>query len=623
MRTLSELDDKELALAIDERWRDADTLWAKMKQWSDHNRQYWRNEWEDPNKAARKTSRVKDNRIFLSIEHDVNILTSRPAKPMVMPAKSEDEGSRKVAEGLQHIFLELYRKRQVKKKLKKGIRNLHFDRLIVLYPFWNTEINDVDVRRVSPLKVRIPKNANNEDEAEWICEEIEEPIMTTLKKMPEIEEALKRLKGWDDNHITKQNPKVIYKMFWTAELVAFKFDQTILKKIKNPTWDWEGLVMEPTELQALEQLSGIARRPALARVKEEQDSRFIEEANPETGEMEQKRKEASFFYNHFDKPRKPYIFGTIFEDEEGPLGSTDLIHQGASLQDNVNRRKRQIDDNAEDANGIFVFDSKTFSKEDVQRFSARSGSRLYGANIINGFKRDAAPPLPDYVFSDMEHSIREIDNLFATQGIVRGEKEGRETASGRAMLREASMERRDETIDLIDYVTWELYNWWFQLMKLNYTEVHYVKPLGFKIAGQTIELMQDDLEDGIDIKIIPGQIVPDDKIYRQERAKEEVIAGLISPLDYYRETGRDNPDELYKRLVMFKINPMSLMEMSPEEMASLQQGQTKTKEQIGQSDEMDQIKQTLESPEFQKLPPEQQQQVIGRVRERVNQIKSA
>ena len=171
------------------------------------------------------------------------------------------------------------------------------------------------------------------------------------------------------------------------------------------------------------------------------------------------------------------------------------------------------------------------------------------------------------------------------------------------------------------FVTWELYNWWLQLMKLNYTEVHYVKPLGITKANQIIDIMQDDLEDGIDVKIIPGQIVPNDRIYKQEKALEEYQGGLITPLDYYRETGKEDPDAQYKRLIMFQVNPTSLVQFSEEELAQMSQLQNKSKEQVSGDDEAAQLEQYLQSPEFQKLPPEQQQEQLGRAQERLNQLK--
>lgn len=628
VQSLNDLDDASLATAIENRWRDSDALWGKMKELGTRNRNYWKNEWEERDKSARKTSRTKDNRIFLAMEHDVNILSARPAKPIVLPADENNDDSRSVASSLQDIFLDLYRKRQVKKKLKRGIRNLHWDRIIVLYPFWDTELNDVNVRKVDPKNVRIPKNANNEDDAEWLCEEVTEPILKMLGRFPEDREKILKEYNISEKDSVEKNVDVKYKMFWTNDFVAYKIKNNVFKKKKNPTWDWEGLVIAPQEEILLKQLHGMQRRGKMDEIKQDQAQRVQTQTNQDTGEIEPvlgedgspTKNQATYFYNYFDKPRKPYIFGTILEDEDGPFGSTDLITQSGPLQDNVNRRKRQFDDNAEDAGGIFLFDKRTFDRADVQKFSGRAGTRLFGKDILNGFKRDTGRELPTFMFNDMTHSISEIDNIWATQGIVRGERQGEETASGRAMLREAALERRDEAIDLIDFVTCELYKWWFQLMKLNYTEYHYVKAMGIGNTLKTIELMQDDLEDGIDIKVLPGQVVPDDKLYREERAKEELSEEVITPLDYYRAVGKDNPEELFKRLIMFKINPMSLVTMTPEEQGKLMTGQNKSAGDVSQQGDMEQIKAYLQSEEFQALPDDQKKVVMEQIKQKVGTI---
>src|SRR3990167_7235647 len=229
MKKLSELDDKEIIPALQQRWADASVLWEKMKTWSDHNRKYWRNQWEDPNRVARKISLAKDNRIFISLETDVAMLTGRPAKPIVIPTNPADKDSREVSDSLQRMFLDLYQMREVKKKLRKGLRRLHLDRLIVLYPFWNIQLNDVDVRVVDPKKIRIPGNASTEVEAEFVAEEIEEPIQEMLSKLPDVEEQIFKTSGLDATRAVKINQKVRYMMFWTAEQTIYVVNWKVIK----------------------------------------------------------------------------------------------------------------------------------------------------------------------------------------------------------------------------------------------------------------------------------------------------------------------------------------------------------------------------------------------------------
>ena len=174
---------------------------------------------------------------------------------------------------------------------------------------------------------------------------------------------------------------------------------------------------------------------------------------------------------------------------------------------------------------------------------------------------------------------------------------------------------------MVDFVTWELYNWWLQLMKLNYTEIHYVKPLGFGKADKIIELLQDDIEEGVDVKVLPGQVVSEDRIFKQERAMEEYTSGLISPLDYHQQVSKEDPEGVTKRLIMFKMNPASLITLSEEDQTQLQTFQGKNVETIQNADAMTQIQQFLQSDEFQSASPEEQQEMIDRIRSKTQQIK--
>jgi hypothetical protein len=224
----------------------------------------------------------------------------------------------------------------------------------------------------------------------------------------------------------------------------------------------------------------------------------------------------------------------------------------------------------------------------------------------------------------MVHSEISLDGIFGTNSTFRGSSEGpKETATGRAILREENYKYLDEFIDLVDNLHRQLYSWEYQMMRVLYTEKHLIKPLGAAKSQRVIELSQDDLSEGMEIDIFPGQIMPDDRMYRAERAKEEAVAGLIDPLTYFEETERDNAMELAKRLVMFRMNPLSILDINEEDMAKLQgagqvMGPDGAPAQGGPLDpraqQMAELKQKAEqiaqSPEFQALPPDQQEKAM-------------
>ena len=171
------------------------------------------------------------------------------------------------------------------------------------------------------------------------------------------------------------------------------------------------------------------------------------------------------------------------------------------------------------------------------------------------------------------------------------------------------------------------------MTKVKYTEAHYTKPIGSENAREVIELTRDDLQEGMEIQIIPGQIILEDRIFKAERAKEEAIAGLIDPLTYFQETQRDNPMQLAKRLEMYKINPFSIIKLDPEDRqaiieASQMFGQPQQGGQKGGVDPRAQqaavlrqeMEQRMQSPEFQKLSQKEQQEELGTFKARVEAL---
>lgn len=626
------------------RWNESETLWRQVENSYKQNKKIWKNEPDWLSEVPRGRSKTRDNRVFLATESQINKLTARPVKPVVSPA-NETEEAKLVANDMQSLLLESYRQRNVKKHLKRGIRFLHLGKLICLKVFWNNEIDDYDVKVADPRKVRFSKNATNEEESEFAIEKIDDKkLLDLIDLFPAKKDDILKHYGWKYEEALIHNPGVEYYECWIGDGVFWVFRGEILDKLQNPYYDFEGLLLTPEETATLRQteelangetvaaVNGRRRRQVLAKFKESQEQRKAEiTASPEAA-----NKYESYLYNHFDKPRKPYIFGTIFEVEDQPIGETTLIEQVAPLQENLDKRKRQIADNSDMVNGITKVDTDivTMTLADARRMHYDPEGLVYGPGVSTGVAREVGQSLPEMVFLDMQDSRKEIDEIFGTVATFRGSSDRSESATGRAILREEGLSRLDELIDLIDFMGRELYGWWFQMIKVKYTESHLVKPLGLERASQAIDIMQDDLQDGIEIQIQPGQTLPDDKVFRAERAREDAKDGLIDPVTYLENAGGyDNPQEVAKRAIMFKANPFSILALNGDDMEKLLQGnqilaqlqggggQPGGNEKAAQVSALRQrIEQLVNSDEFKQLPQEQKEQALAKMREQLKSL---
>ena len=494
---------------------------------------------------------------------------------------------------------------------------------------WDNEIDNYNIRVVDPRKVRFDKKATISTEVRTFIEEIDTTVSKMIEKFPDKKKEILKESGVSEEDAMLKNTPAAYKEAWLngGEWVAYKYRTKILKKEKNPYWDWEGVLFTKDELRAFEGTELPKDRRNLLK--------------GARGEREKRTKRANryqnYLSNHFDKPRHPYIFASMLEVEERAIGETSLMEQTNSLQVNVNKRKRQISDNAAMAQGRWKIDTKFVegvTKGAMQAMKSDPEGIIYGDGVSNGLTIETGRDLPSMVKDDLLLSIQEIDAIWGTQPTFRGEKQGTETATGRAILREQSFQRLIELIDIVDGVHSEIYNWWLQLIKVRYTEDHYIKILGRDKAIRTIKVMQDDMVDGIDVQVVPGQILPKNRVYRAERALELLKIERIAPIVYFEEAEFDNPMATAKQLEMYRVSPFSILDMNPEDIENLRKGITLLQE-IAQATQpqdprakavatlRDRTKQLMENPEFQKKPLEEQKKILAQLKSQFEKLSTA
>ena len=215
---------------------------------------------------------------------------------------------------------------------------------------------------------------------------------------------------------------------------------------------------------------------------------------------------------------------------------------------------------------MLKIDSEVMGKSDAQRIAFETKGMIWGRGVKEGVTREVGQGLPQMVFDDMIDSRSEIDNIMAASSAFRGEREGQETKAGRLALIQQSYLRLNELVQVVDYVNKECFDWALQLAKTRYTEPHYAKWVGHNGAQQIISILQDDIEDGQEIRVVSGKTLPEDEQFRFEQAQVDVQAGLISPVDYVRIAKYDDPKEIAKNNVIYKQNPAEAVGIAPEEM---------------------------------------------------------
>jgi hypothetical protein len=587
---IATLKDDQLATLIENRWASSDTVFQIVKQVYDQNVRVYKNTpaSADATASVKKRSKTRANRVFRDVESVINSIIANLPQINFVPSRDTPQ-SKLLAQTEQIYFLKKYKDRNVKEVMRKGLRNLYFSRLIVLKPFWNAKINDFDVRAVDPKAIRVGKNATKEEDSEFVIEEVTDNVTSVAARFPSKEKEIFEKSGYTTAESAYiNNPDIKYKEAWIGDYLICKYGDLILSKGRNPYWDWDGLLVTQGEKDQVSQLGGDQKKAAMLNIRMQQSARqgavaalaakqkdqnAEDVGGPETDTYSESPAEdqmdatqlQAYYFNHFDHPRKPYIFTTILNNENTPIGQTDFISQATPLQEGIDRRKQDIDENASLVNGQIKVDSSVMSKADAQKLRYEARGVIWGKGVKDGVTREMGTALPNFVYEDMVDSRNEIDNIMGATAAFRGERQGQETKAGRLALIDQSYNALNELVQVVDYCSYELFNWFFQLAKVRYTEHHYAKEIGKDGALQIMAIMQDDFEDGTEVRVIAGKTLPEDREFRYAQAQEDVKAGIISPITYLEITGYPNPQSTVKEAFMYKVDPWSALAITDEE----------------------------------------------------------
>lgn len=531
-----------------------------------------------------KDRQVVDNRIFMSIETIVPIATSTEPVPNVLPYQNTKE-SIELAKSWEKILLDIYRKQKLQKKTEKMVRHLCLAKYAVLKYYYDPDKEEIQTKVIHPKRCLFNNYREIDDGMDWFGEKVTVSAQELIDLFPKKEEEIRLMvKG-------KLGSQVTYTEFWTDELYIARINEIILSKKKNPNFNYD----------------------------------------KKTG-------------NFFQSPKIPYIFVNLFDLGEEMAGDTSLVEQAAPLQDGVNKRKTQIDKNAQIMNGKVVGTGENGMKQ--QEFAnidwSDSGKGIWmEKGDISDIQRISGVPLPQFVENDMLHSQGEIDNIMGTHSTTRGERTGRETATGRQILRESDRGRIDVIGRRIEEAIIELFQGWTQLVKVFYVKKHYVTILNKDNTREFLEFDRNSIEHGTEISVIKGSLIPEDKASRQQRALTLANAQMISPIDLYREFGIRNPEEVAKRLFLWQNDPMKLFAdleaeakageegaaehsvmKANDENQRMAQGEAQPPYQDADANHIAAHEQFIQQPEFANLSADVKQLFVDHIRAEMEQVEA-
>ena len=488
------LSDEELIQQITAWERESEELYGLLERVTKENLNYYHGNQTDVELIRGKQSKAVENRIFMAVETMIPIATAR--LPEIEAVSNDDNEKAQInAQRLQKVINYQLEKLNVQELTEQFARDMITKRLGVFKTPWDKKFDDVDLKLIDPKRIRIPKFGRSVDELAFLIEELElsygqlKDFFGEAKAKDVLASSPK-----DADHKVRKVTYLVQEV-WTNEYVCWRSGNIILKKEANPYYDQEDVSK-----------------------------------------------------NHFDHPRKPYIIKSLFQTDESIIGDTDYIQQIKRIQDNVNIRKRQIEDITNQvANPNLLIDSQVMSEEEAALITNEPGQIIYGPNVANEamFRYQSPGQVPAYLFSDLEFSRQEFDNIWGLHSTTRGEREGRETLGGRKLLRQADLGRIDLVARQIERALGEVADWFTQLIKLFYTEQRFFAIVGDE-GTEMIRGFSGEEVSNVKLTVRPGSTLPRDEVTIHGEALQLWQLGAIGVRTLYKMLKLPNVGEAIK-----------------------------------------------------------------------------
>lgn len=271
--------------------------------------------------------------------------------------------------------------------------------------------------------------------------------------------------------------------------------------------------------------------------------------------------EAEGVSNYLTEAKKPIIpfnyinDGTHWIDRYGP------IDQVIPLQQMIDRIGRQIQKGIAHASPVLVFNKKALAKPAADQIRGEPWEKILvdAQDVRTAYGVIQANQIPAFVVNEIQRLAGSLHEIFGTPPQLRGES-GDQTATQDLMARNQAQGRQDLIVRSVDRSLDMYFNYLLQMIKVHYTEDHFVSVLGEDGRYNFITMNRDDIRDGIKVRVKAGSTLPNDKARMAKIAIDLANSGKISLLSLYEFLDIPNPGKHVERVLKEQIDPVSTVE---------------------------------------------------------------
>lgn len=477
--------------------------------------------------ALNDTNRFIDNRLFSSYRAILSYATGQLAVPELTPSRGDDVYV-KAAQKTQAALYQHAADNKVEMKARVAVGNLLVRKRGPMKLRYNPNkgySGDIETEVVNPEDIIIDRFATYLSNPNIIYQRIRCPLEELISRFPSKEADLRQAFSTADNSDVSR--LVTYFEAWFTyydakhaqrEGVAWFIPEKklILDKMPNPNWIYTG--------------------------------------------NDNKDKQV----NVTDYPPKPFVWFNYINTGHSYIDDTCLFEQAKPLQEMLNYREQQLNQNISFMNGRWVASKRSFSQEDAQKLinrGARTVALVDSDDVSKSIAAVTPNLLPKEVFQSVMDLRNEIDQLMGTPSQFRGASpERQDTATRDLMVKQQAGMLQDDLVRCVADGMETYYKLLLQMWRVYYTEDHWFQTRGGDGKFEFILINGNSIDQNCKVSVQVDSTLPLDKASIRATAMKLWEQGqAIDYKQFMEDLGLPNPDIRTERYMKSKLDPVGYL----------------------------------------------------------------
>jgi hypothetical protein len=526
---------KELPLDIDY-WNQKP--W-RLKETDEDNIQYYLGEQLDETKFFPHQAKYVDNRLFTSTRAIIAYVFGQLAKPEITPSKGDDKAIR-MGSQLEMAIYQHALNHNVNAKFRTAGKNMIVRKRGYIKLRFDPDkgpFGDVITESIDPADIVVDRFARLGDNPNRLFHRQKCTIEELCAKFPNKKNDIWNFYGIKQGRYSQISRIVTYYECW---FTYYKNDkpleglcwfipnsQVILDKQPNPNWIYKG------------------------------------------SEKQQK------IANLTDYPIKPLIPFNYLNTGRSYIDETSLFDQAKPQQDILNKRGRQITDNADYSNPRLLVDKRVMEQSDADKFVNKHPKTIglvdttdSGNDINKAVQVIPATMLPSYVVTTLYDARNEVDTMMGTPSVFRGEQPQNQsnTLGQDLLIKQQAGALQDDLVEIVNEIYAKYYEYLIQMMKVYCSDDYWILTKGTSGQYVPILLNSDTVDTNVKVGVQTDSTLPLDKQGQRSMALGLAKAGLIDPLTLYRDLGLPDPEERVERLNKYMLDKFGYMQSTQQQL---------------------------------------------------------